>query len=156
MGKRKHSVNLVFTIALLGAFALTALFAVTLGVQVYARSANDLQSNFDTRTSLIYISEKFRQCPGERFEIGQVGDSDALILTEEHDGQDYDTWIYAHEGKMYELLIKSGDSVSPGDGQRIMDLSSLQAEETNGLLTVTVVNSEGKEESISLSARTRG
>jgi hypothetical protein len=102
----------------------------------------------------VYIAEKFRQCPGERFRVDRVGDSNALVLTEAYDGEDYESWIYAHDGKMYELLIKSGSSVSPGDGQRIMDLRSLDIEDKGDLLTITVVNSEGDENSLTLSRRT--
>jgi hypothetical protein len=154
MGKKKHIVNLMFTVTLLGVFALTALLVAVMGAQVYAHSADKLQANFDTRTSLVYISEKFRQCQGERYRIEQVGDSSALVLTEQYDGEDYESWIYAHGGTMYELLIKSGTPVTQGDGQRIMDLQSMRIEEEGELLTVTVVNSKGDEDSLTLSRRT--
>ncbi|MDR2157426.1 MAG: DUF4860 domain-containing protein [Clostridiales Family XIII bacterium] len=154
MGKRRHVVNLMFTITLLGVFALSALSVAVIGAQVYAHSADRLRANFDTRTSLVYIAEKFRQCPGGRYAIEKVGDSDALVLTEQYGGQDYESWIYAHDGKMYELFVKSGNRVSPGDGQQIMTLRSMTMKRDGALLIVTVVNSGGNEESLTLSGRT--
>jgi hypothetical protein len=144
----------MFTITLLGVFAMTALLVAVMGAQVYSHAADKLQANFDTRTSLVYIAEKVRQCPGERIEVERMGGSTALVLTEQYDGVDYESWIYAHDGKMYELLIKKGDPMSPGDGQRIMDLESLDIEKDGDLLTVTIVNAGGNEDSLTLSRRT--
>jgi hypothetical protein len=144
----------MFTITLLGVFALAALFVAVMGAQVYAHSAEKMQANFDTRTSLVYIAEKVRQCPGENFDVKQVDGLDALVLTERHKGQDYESWIYVYDEKMYELFIKSGDAVSPGDGQAIMDLKSMQIDTDGRLLSITVENPAGDSDSLTLSRRT--
>jgi hypothetical protein len=144
----------MFTITLLGVFALAALFVAVMGAQVYAHSADKMQANFDTRTSLVYIAEKVRQCPGENFSIEQLDGADALVLREQHEDRDYESWIYVYDEKMYEVLIASGNTVSPGDGEAIMDLKSMKVEYDGSLLTITVENPEGGKDSLTLSRRT--
>jgi hypothetical protein len=153
MGNKKHAVNLMFTITLLGVFALAALFVAVMGAEVYKTSAEKMQANFDTRTSLIYIAEKVRQNPDENYSIGQVGGQDALILTETHEGVDYESWIYVYDEKLCEVLVAAGRDVSPGDGQQIMDLKSLKVADHNGLLTITVVDPKDQENTLSIGKR---
>ena len=38
-------------------FAMSALFVAAIGANVYANSAKKMQSNYDTRTSIVYLAE---------------------------------------------------------------------------------------------------
>ncbi|MDR1292565.1 MAG: DUF4860 domain-containing protein [Clostridiales Family XIII bacterium] len=154
MGKRKHIVNVMFTLLLLGVFALTAIFVAVLGAQVYRSSAEKMQANFDTRTSLVYIAEKVRQSTGTNFEVRDAGGRPALVITEGYDnGQAYETWIYAYDGKLCETTITAGSRMAPGSGQAIMDMKSMDFEVDGSLVKITSVNDAGDEESLTLSRR---
>jgi hypothetical protein len=144
----------MFTVTLLGVFALAALFVAIMGAQVYSRSAQNLEANFDTRTSLVYISEKVRQCAGEDFTVEQVDGNDALVLREKYSGNAYESWIYIYDGKLYEVMVAEGVPVKGGDGQSIMNINSLSITDTDGLITITIENLSGETNSLSLSRRT--
>jgi hypothetical protein len=154
MGKRKHIVNLVFTVLLLGVFALAAVVVAVLGAQVYRSSAEKMQSNFDTRTSLVYIAEKLRQSASTNFEVKDIGGSESLVISEKYsDGGNYETWIYAYGGKLYEATVVSGNNVTPGMGQSIMNMDSMNFDVDEGLVKITTVNESGDEESLTLGRR---
>jgi hypothetical protein len=144
----------MFTLLLLGVFALTAIFVAVLGAQVYRSSAVKMQANFDTRTSLIYIAEKVRQSAGADFGVEEIDDSSALVVTEAYDdGNTYETWIYVYDGKLYEATVDAGSDMRAGSGQAIMDMKSMDFKLDGNLVKITTVNSEGDEESLALSRR---
>ena len=153
MGKRKHAVNLLFTITLLGVFALTAIFVATMGARIYANSAEQMQANFDTRTSLVYIAEKIRQCPPPGYAVGSVDGQDALVLREAVDGEAYETRIFVRDGKLRELVTTAGDDVTGMEGEAIMDLRSLRLREEGPTLRITILNARGEEESLVIGRR---
>lgn len=151
MGEKKHSINIVFTLALLGIFALSALFVAVLGAQVYGRTAEQMDDNYNSRTSLVYITEKIRQCPGKDISIKEVGDSQALVLTQDIDGEKYESWIFDADGKLREVLVSAGSTVSPIDGQEIMDVYDFSLELSDGLLEICVFDNNGEENSVIMS-----
>jgi hypothetical protein len=153
MGRKKHVVNAVFTLLLLGVFALSVVSVAALGVQVYRSSAAKMQANFDTRTSLIYIAEKVRQNGGAGFGVREVAGQPALVIEEEYGSGTYETWIYVTDGTLFETTVKSGAEVSPGGGQAIMDLKSVDFKVDGKLVRITSVNSAGDEESLTLRGR---
>ena len=146
MGKKKHSINIVFTILLFGVFAFTAVFVAVMGVSVYANSAEKLQANFDTRTSLVYLSEKIRTNPGN-YRVGEIEDNDALVLTEEVGGVFYETWIFVTDDRLRELTIIQGNAVLPATAQQIMDLKSLKAVLKDGGVELSVETIAGERSS---------
>jgi uncharacterized protein YpmB len=154
MGKRKHVINVMFTLLLLGVFALSALFVAVLGAQVYQSSAEKMQANFDTRTSLVYIAEKVRQSTGTGFDVRETGGASAFVITEKYDdGKTYETWIYVSDGKLMEATVEAGGEVAPGNGQAIMDMKAMDFELDGDLVRITSVNGAGDEESLTLSRR---
>jgi hypothetical protein len=139
---------------LLGVFALTSIFVAVLGAQVYRSSADKMQANFDTRTSLVYIAEKVRQSTGSNFDVRDLGGQSALVITEKYDdGGTYETWIYAFEGKLFEATVSAGSDVRPGSGESIMDMKSMDFVIDGSLVKITSVNDAGDEESLTLSRR---
>ena len=145
MGRKKHSVNMMFTILLLGIFALTAVFVAVMGAKVYANSADKMQANFDTRTSLVYLSEKIRTSPGDSFSVRDIDGATALVLSEEVGGTVYESWVFVSKEKLCEATVVKGDSVHPGSAQKIMPLKSLSAELKDGGIELTVVTVAGNE-----------
>jgi hypothetical protein len=97
VGKKKHAINIILTVTLLGVFALAALTVAVLGAHVYESSADLMKSNYDTRTSLIYLSEKVRQAGDGELSVGSVGKNDALLIDEEIEGETYHTYIYVYD-----------------------------------------------------------
>ena len=144
-GRKKHSANMMFTVMLLCIFALAAIFVAVLGAKVYANSAEKLQANFDTRTSIVYLSEKMRTCPGDAFDVRDMSGTNAVVLSQEIDGNVYESWIYVQDDSLCETVVSAGDTPSPAGGQRIMPLKALSADITDDGIWITVVTPDGHE-----------
>ena len=153
MGKKNHSINMMFTILLLGIFALTAIFVAVMGANVYANSAEKLQANFDTRTSLIYLSEKIRTNPSDDYDVREVNGNTALVLTEHVGDFVFESWIFVSNERLSEITIMQGDMVIPGTAQQIMDLKSLDAQKRDGGIEITVVTIAGDTNTTFISGR---
>ena len=154
MGKKKHSVNMMFTILLLGIFALSAIFVAVLGAKVYANSADKMHANFDTRTSLVYLSEKIRTNPGEHFTIRDLNGTRALVLSEVIKDTVYEAWIFVANDKLCEVTVAAGDTVLPGAAQQIMDLKEFDAVLKDGGIELSVLTVAGNRDTTFISART--
>ena len=152
-GKKKHSVNMMFTVMLLCIFALAAIFVAVLGAKVYANSAEKLQANFDTRTSIVYLSEKMRTCPGDAFEVRDIEGSGAIVLSQRIGEDIYESWIYVKDESLCEAVVSAGDIPSPAGGQKIMPLKAMSAEIGDGGIWITVVTPDGHESSTFICGR---
>jgi hypothetical protein len=144
----------MFTILLLGIFALTAVFVAVMGAKVYANSADKMHANFETRTSIVYLSEKIRTCPGDDYSIREVNGNTALVLSEEIGGNVYESWVFVYKERLCEATIMKGDTVLPGTAQQIMDLKSFQAELKDGGIELSVVTIAGDLSTTFISGRT--
>jgi len=145
---------MMFTILLLGIFALTAVFVAVMGAKVYANSADKMQANFDTRTSLVYLSEKIRTCPCDNFSVRDLDGSDALVLREEINDMVYESWVFVTKDRLCEITIVQGDTVTPGAAQQIMDLKSLEATLKDGGIEITVTTLAGNRDTTFIYGRT--
>jgi len=145
---------MMFTILLLGIFALTAIFVAVMGAKVYANSADKMHANFDTRTSIVYLSEKIRTSAGAGYDVREIGGNTALVLTEEIAGNMFESWIFVSDDRLCEITVMQGDTVLPGVAQQIMDLRSLDARLINGGIEITVVTVAGDTNSTFISGRT--
>ena len=153
MGKKRHAVNLLFTIALLAVFAMSAMFVSAMGAEVYSNSAAKMQNNFNTRTSLVYISEKIRQNGQENYRVESFRGGSALVMRETYDGKGYDTWIFVSGGKLREIMAESGTDITGFSGQPIMDLKSIDFQINGKLLTITVTTPDSKLSSLQICRR---
>lgn len=142
-----HIVDIIFVLSLFCVFAVMALFVVVLGANVYKSINSNMTSNYNSRTSVAYITEKVHQSdtPGS-VKISELSGSDALVLTQELEGQTYETWIYIYEGQLSEVLVKQGRDPSPSAGQTIMELAALDLEDSStGLIKIGVTDVDGNQ-----------
>ena len=143
---------MLFTILLLGIFALCAVFVAVMGVKVYANSADKMSANFDTRTSLVYLSEKIRSNPGQ-VDVRRLGETKALVLTENINDTDYESWVFVYDDRLCETTIRSGDKVLPDAAQQIMDLKEFDATITDSGVSLTVLTVAGNRDTTFISTR---
>jgi hypothetical protein len=154
MIRKKHSVNMLFTILLLGIFALAAIFVAIMGARVYANSAEKMQANSETRTSIVYLSEKIRTCAKDNYDVRSIDGSAALVLSEEINDTVYEYWIFVADGQLCEVTAERGDTVHPGAAQQITPLKSLGAELKDGGIELTVTTAKGDVCTTFISGRT--
>lgn len=125
--KQTHIVDIIFILALFGLFALSSLFLITAGAEIYHNTVNNMQANYELRTSTSYLSEKIRQ--SECSDLVQLKGVDAIALYETVGQTDYVTYLYYYDGYLRELYVSSGTDL--GDsmlmaGQKISELDSIR------------------------------
>ena len=59
--QQRHIIDIFFVIALFCLFALSAIFLISIGADIYGKTVTNMEDNFNTRTALAYITEKVRQ-----------------------------------------------------------------------------------------------
>ncbi|MDD2972235.1 MAG: DUF4860 domain-containing protein [Lachnospiraceae bacterium] len=133
--KDKHIVDILFVIALFCVFAVSALMLVLIGSNVYRKTVQNMDKNYNTRTSLAYISEKIRQFDEtDSIEIGSLDDTNALILKTTTDSGVYNTYIYMYQGYLKELFAAPDAALTPESGQNILPIHDFVLTKINGKL----------------------
>lgn len=155
-----HIVDILFVLALFGVFAVSALVLVTIGAGVYQNTVQDMGSNFDSRTAMAYLTEKIRQNDGaDSVSIGTLENTDALLLSQDIDGETYITYLYYHDGTLRELFIKEGADLVGNPlsaGQEVMPLTSLKLEKvSDSLYSFEMATADGEVKKLLLSTRSR-
>lgn len=141
-------------LALFGVFAACVLSVLLTGAGAYRRLAERDDAAYGRRTVLQYAAAKVRQA--ENVAVERFGDADALVLTEQLDGEQYETRVYCCGGYLRELFAQQGADLEPEDGEQVLKAEALQASlEENGLLRMEVL-SDGDWETVVLCLRSGG
>lgn len=133
--KNNHMIDIIFVIALFCLFAISALMLVIIGANVYKKTITDMDTNYVSRTSFSYVSEKLRQHDVyDGIHIDSYGDSDAILLTEIINKISYTTYLYLYNGYLMELFTRSDQQLSPNSGQRIIKMDAFHINKINDSL----------------------
>ncbi len=143
--KNQHMIDILFTLALFLVFAVLALFVVVLGANAYNDISRSSEENYNIRSSFVYLTEKIRQGDADgNVAVTSLAGSDAVVLTQEINNDNYQTWIYLADGTLNELFIREGTAFTPESGQEIMDLSGFDIEMLGGrLFRMTLEDAHG-------------
>jgi hypothetical protein len=154
MEQKHHVVDLLFSLSLFCVFAATALMLVMMGANVYQKTVDDMSHNYDTRTSLSYLSEKIRQADAlDAISADSLNGEPALVLSQTIDGELYETWVYAFEGQLYEVMIPAQMPLEPENGQPIMEIDSFSVDFQDRLVRLSVTGCDGTTSSVCISPR---
>ena len=150
----KHHISSLMALILFGVFAICIL-AVLLGATgIYQRLTERDARSYEARTAVMYVATKVRQ--NDRaggITVEQLGDNDALVLTETVEGETFRTWIYCHEGYLYELFMPADLEAAPEYGERLLPVEDLQLKLQDGLLSAVVTQSGGMRRELQLMLR---
>lgn len=128
----RHIVDILFVIALFGIFVLSAVFLISIGANIYSKTMSNMNSNFNSRTAVAYITEKVRQSDTtDSISIGSFDGNNAIIISSTINDKEYTTYIYEFGGKLMELMVRSDLTLSPSAGQKLLDVNEF---------TITSVN----------------
>lgn len=119
-----------------GLFALCLLLVLLTGARVYKNLVTLGQDSHRGTTQVQYLSTRVRQ--GQDIQVSQFGGCTALMLTEELDGECYVTYVYCYEGWLRELFCLEGASLTPEDGEKVLEADSLELSLEDGLLTARI------------------
>ncbi len=125
--------------AVLAAAVLTVLMT---GAEQYGRLTERDQSTFVTRTAGQYVRTKLRQAGGE-IGVDTFNGSPAVAMRESLNDFACVTWLYCYDGYLRELFALEGEVMSPDAGEKLLEMEALDAAMTDGMLTITLTDSEG-------------
>lgn len=133
--QQRHIIDILFVLALFGIFALSAIFLITIGANIYGKTMTNMERNFDTRTALAYITEKVRQSDlKDQISIGELDGCPALVISSGTEENQYQTYLYEYHGTLKELLVKQDVHLNPSAGQDILTVSGFELSPVNNRL----------------------
>ena len=133
--QQRHIIDILFVLTLFGLFALSAIFLISVGADVYSKTVEHMDENFDTRTSMAYITEKVRQSDKSgALSVGSLENHDAIIITTQAAGVNYYTYLYEHEGFLKELMVREDILLGPEAGQEILAVTGFTLTPVNDKL----------------------
>ena len=133
-----HSVSTVFVLALFSFFAVSSLFLVLIGANVYKGIVADMDANNEMRASLSYVGNKVHAAGTDGVQLQTFDGQKALVLSSAANGEDYKTYIYEYNGYLMELYTRAQNGFTVGAGDRITPVSGFSMEESGGQLTLSV------------------
>lgn len=123
--EKKHTVDVLFVITLFCVFAISVIMATSFGANVYRNIVDDMEGNFNTRTSYTYIINKVHQSDIQGLiSVGTYEGIDSLIISEEIDNIVYNTYLYYYDGALRELFTRSDQTFDPEYGTELFKLES--------------------------------
>ena len=126
------------------------------GANIYRRLTQRNEHGYDSRTCVQYIATKLRQAPTpEAVTVTAFGDGDGLIIAETIGDCAYLTRIYCHDGWLMELFTAAGGTFAPEDGEKVLPLRSLSAEQNGSLIHVRLTASDNTLRELTLYIRGR-
>ena len=142
----KHIIDILFVIALFCLFALSAIFLISIGADIYGKTVNNMESNFDARTALAYVTEKIRQSDQkDQITIGKLDDCQALIITSQSADSVYYTYLYEYDGQLKELMVREDVILGPEAGQNILEISDFQVQLINQQLISCIIETDNRQ-----------
>ena len=139
MGKSSHAISGVFVFMLLGIFAIFSTIMVLLSAKAYRGVVDKAAMHNSMRVASSYIRTMLRS--DDESGVLRIEDAEGVqTITMENDyGDIYVTRIYVYDGKLREWFAMKEIPFLPGNGETVCDLDSMDAEISDGLLKVKLV-----------------
>lgn len=123
---QRHIIDILFVLSLFCVFAISSVLLILFGADIYKKTVQQMDSNYTSRTSIAYITEKIRQSDtSNAIHITSQNDTQILMLINEINGVSYATSLYEYDGYLYELFARTDIELPLDAGQPIMELHSL-------------------------------
>ena len=151
----KSSISAFVALMVFALFTACALCVLLSGVGAYRRLVHEGQEHYARRTMNQYIAARVQQSgAGSCVAAEPFGAGDALVISEEIDGETYLTRVYSYDGWLMELFSLSEGEFSPEDGEKVLPASGLNVTQQGDLLIIAVTDGNG--ENLQLRCTMRG
>lgn len=151
--REKGLVHTVCVLAVICMFGISAMMLGSVGASVYKNIAERNLNSFELRTSLSYVKTKINQYDeAGRIAVEERDGVKMLILSEEVQGEIFDTAVYFNKCKLYEITGAKGMKFKPDDGFAILNVDSFDISENNGLIKL-VTTDDGETETLYVKLR---
>lgn len=151
--RRQNTMGIAATLCVFALFAVLSLVLINVGVRVYKNVVLANNANFELRTSLSFLATRVRQSDeAGMVDVKEIDGRTALVLSEEMDGDIYDTLIYFQEGAVYELLTVRGFEADYEGAFQILEVDDLKIEKlSDSMICFTATNYSGVSEKLCVS-----
>ena len=154
VSSRSRLVNAAGTVVLIALFAISALVLLSAGMQVYKNVVLASNENFELRTSLSYVATKIRQYDVSGcVDVRNYGGINTLVLSEEYEGDIYNTLIYFKNGYLCELTQIEGYEPDFEFGFETMEIDEFGIEKKGSSINLSAANASGEKESLTVALR---
>lgn len=154
--KKKRKTDALLVLVLFGVFAVCILSVLLSGADAYQRLSQRDRHSYDRRTASQYLTTRVRQAD----RLGDISvrtfeGCPALVLTEDIDGEAYETRIYCYGGYIRELFAAEDGEFLPEDGEKVLPAESLLIEEETPGLRLRVLTEDEQWQDVRLYLRSR-
>ncbi len=164
--RNKSVVDFLFILALFGAFAITALFVVLFGARIYKTTVANMNTNYEKRTAMSYVTEKIRS---HDYSGGAIvsdttgsessGKSSVLKLYQNVADKRYVTYLFVDDGYLKEFTADDAYDFDYKTGTPILAIKDFSVKKESGSLyhfNVTDTNGEKTEFFVTMYSQTDG
>ena len=142
--KRTGGSGMIAALILACLFAVTMLLTLVMGARVYRSVQARVEDSAQGRVGLSYITAKVHgNDRAGAISVRDFGGVDAVVLEQDYDGARYVTALYVYDRQMMELFCSDLGAFTPAEGTPIAPAQGLQAEQSDGMLTLTYVDAGG-------------
>ena len=156
--RNKSIVDFLFILALFGAFAITALFVVLFGARIYESIVNNMNSNYEKRTAMSYVTEKIRS--HDYTDGTNVDETGSILKLYQTSGdKKYVTYLFVADGYLKEFIADEDYDFDYKAGTRILAIKDFSVKKENDSLyrfNITDTNGEKTEFFVTLYSGTDG
>ena len=156
MNKRQKQFKIsgIMALLLFVVFAVCVFIVLLNGANVYNRLVKRDRYTYDSRTAAQYIVTRIRQSDiADSIRIEDFYGSDTLVASETIEGETYETRVYFYDGYMMELYTPADSEIYPEYGTPLLEIESLEIEEKDDMINISVTSADGTADSFSLYAR---
>ena len=164
--RNKSVVDFLFILALFGAFAITALFVVLFGSRVYKTTVSNMNTNYEKRTAMSYLTEKIRSHDYTGgVDVSDVsagngsGDHTVLKLYQTEGDRRYVTYLFLADGYLREYTADEKYDFDYSSGADILAVDDFSVKKESDSLyrfNITDTNGEKTEFFVTLYSGTDG
>ena len=152
--KSKHYMDGLLILLLFGVFAVSVLSVLLSGAGVYRRLTERDDLSYDRRTAVQYVATRVRQADRQgAVSVRTFEGCPALILSEEIEGEVYETRIYHYDGYIRELFVSSDGEFLPEDGENVLPAGSFLVYREEPGLQIRILTEDGCWQELRLSLR---
>ena len=138
--KNTSKITDILALMVFAVFAVCILAVLLTGAKVYQKLVEDGGESHTARTAVRYVTTRIRQA--EEISIERFGGCQALAIPETVDGERYVTRVYCWDGWLRELYCAENASLSPEDGEKVLELEDLSFSLEGDILTAKVGQQE--------------
>ena len=149
-----HAISGLFVFILLGVFAVLSTVMVLMGAKVYRSTVDQFDAHNSARIAPAYVRSMVRAEDEQGVvRLEEAEGLQTITMLHSYDDEAYVTRIYCYEGQLYEWFSDAENPFVPEDGEAVCPCEALEAELSDGLLSVRILQGgEWTEAAIALRA----